>query len=40
MGWLLFWIVLIGLPVLLCLGFAFEKILKQIGKTSSQEDGA
>lgn len=40
MGWLLFWIVLLGLPLLLGLGFAFEKILKRIGSTSSNEDGA
>jgi ABC-type bacteriocin/lantibiotic exporter with double-glycine peptidase domain len=40
MGWLLFWIVLLGLPVLLGFGFAFEKILKRVGKASSHEDGA
>ncbi|CAN7545430.1 hypothetical protein [Brucella pituitosa] len=40
MGWLFFWIVLLGLPLLLGFGFAFEKILKRIGRASSHEDGA
>ncbi|WP_282097870.1 hypothetical protein [Brucella pituitosa] len=40
MGWLLFWIVLLGLPLLMGVGFAFERVLKRIGNTSSHEDGA
>lgn len=39
MGWLLFWIVLAGLPILLGMGFLCEQYLRQAGATS-HEDGA
>ncbi|MFB8340146.1 hypothetical protein ACWGNA_08880 [Brucella cytisi] len=38
MGELLFWIVLIGLPVLLISGFAYAHYLKRTGGTSAGED--
>ncbi|WP_276313432.1 hypothetical protein [Ochrobactrum sp. POC9] len=40
MGELLFWIVLVGLPVLLVGGFAFARYLQRIGRASPGEDGA
>ena len=40
MGELLFWIVLVGLPVLLVSGFAYAHYLKRIGRASAGEDGA
>jgi|GEM_PF-856041 hypothetical protein len=40
MGWLLFWIVLLGLPLLLGFGFVFERVLKRMGGRASHEDGA
>ncbi|MBC2885138.1 hypothetical protein H7Q97_06950 [Ochrobactrum sp. CM-21-5] len=40
MGEFLFWIVLVGLPVLLAFGFVFARYLKKSNGTSSHEDGA
>ncbi|WP_268904591.1 hypothetical protein [Brucella tritici] len=40
MGELLFWIVLVGLPVLLAGGFAYARYMQRTGGTSSGEDGA
>lgn len=41
MGWLLIWIVLIGLPVVLACGFAYARYLKHSKSkdTPSQQDG-
>jgi len=40
MGGFLFWIVLIGLPALLVVGFAYAHYLKRTGGTTRHEDGA
>ncbi|WP_280953626.1 hypothetical protein [Falsochrobactrum shanghaiense] len=39
MGGLFFWIVLVGLPLLLIGGFLYARYLKHTGDTSSSEDG-
>lgn len=40
MGEFLFWIVLVGLPVLLVGGFGYAHYLKRTGGTTRHEDGA
>lgn len=40
MGELLFWIVLVGPPLLLVSGFAYAHYLKRTGGTKPGEDGA